>query len=75
MQRTYEEILNDLQTSKYGKECRKLHKELKKLNRKNGLPLSMRYPYLPLVISIIALALVVLKPILIDMLQWLRALL
>lgn len=64
MQRTYKEILNDLQTAKRGKECRKLHKELKRLDRKNGLPLSMRYPNFPLVISIIALALVVLKPVL-----------
>lgn len=69
MTRTYEEILTDLQTAKYGKECRKLHRELKELDRKNGLPFSMRYPYLPLVISIIALAFVVLKPILLDTLQ------
>lgn len=51
--RSYQEIMNDLQTAKYGKECRQLHKELKQINRKNGLPLFTRYPNLPEIITTI----------------------
>lgn len=54
-QRTYKEIMNDLQTAKYGKECRKLHKELKQIDRRNGLPLFMRYPKFPDIVMEITL--------------------
>ena len=44
-QRSYKEIMNDVQKANYGKEMRGLHKELKE--RGDGLPLFMRYPHLP----------------------------
>lgn len=56
MRRPYKDIMNDLQTAEYGGECRKLHKELRKYY-KQGLPLFMRYPNFPLIISVVAVAL------------------
>lgn len=50
-----------------GKEARMLHRELKKHH--SGLPMFMRYPNLPLWISIIALLLVLLKPVLLGILR------
>ena len=50
-----------------GKEARMLHRELKKHH--SGLPMFMRYPNLPLWISIACLLLVLLKPILLGMLR------
>lgn len=50
-----------------GKEARMLHRELKKHH--SGLPMFMRYPNLPLWISIASLLLVLLKPILLGILQ------
>lgn len=47
MARTYWEIIDDLQKASYGKEMRKLHKELRELDPKNGLPMFMRYPKVP----------------------------
>lgn len=41
--RTYEEICEDLRTAIPGKECRKLHKELKAYG--DGLRFTDRYPY------------------------------
>ena len=55
MKRTYSEIMDDVQKAKYGKECRKLHKELKEYYH-DGLPLFMRYPFLPTVLSAISIA-------------------
>lgn len=49
------------------KDARMLHRELKKYN--SGLPMFMRYPNLPLWISIIALLLVLLKPVLLGILR------
>lgn len=48
--RTYEEIMRDVSEATPGKECRKLHKELKE-NYRDGLPLFMRYPDLPQIVS------------------------
>ena len=50
-----------------GKEARMLHRELKKHH--SGLPMFMRYPNLPLWIAIIALLLVLLKPVLLGILR------
>lgn len=47
MARTYKEIMDDVQKASYGKEMRKLHKELKEIDPGNGFPLFMRYPNLP----------------------------
>lgn len=52
--RTYVEIFEDIERAKYGKECRILHKELKKAGY-GSLPMYMRYPNLPDIISCIAL--------------------
>lgn len=52
MKRTYSEIMDDVQKAKYGKESRKLHKELKKYYH-DGLPLFMRYPNAPKICLII----------------------
>lgn len=49
------------------KEARMLHRALKGYN--SGLPLAMRYPNLPLWISIVSLLLVLLKPVLHGILQ------
>lgn len=51
--RPYSEIMDDVQKTPYGKGCRKLHKELKE-GYKDGLPLFMRYPNVPTIISLIA---------------------
>ena len=56
MRRSYKDIMSDLQTAEYGEECRRLHKELRKYY-KQGLPLFMRYPIFPLIISVVAMAL------------------
>ena len=52
--RTYSEIMDDVQKASYGKERRILHKELKE-SYVEGLPLFMRYPDLPMIVSIISL--------------------
>lgn len=52
MKRTYSEIMDDVQKARYGKECRKLHKELKGYYH-DGLPLFMRYPNAPKIFLII----------------------
>lgn len=52
--RTYSEIMKDVQKASYGKERRILHKELKE-SYGEGLPLFMRYPDLPMIVSIISL--------------------
>lgn len=49
------------------KEARMLHKALKQYN--SGIPLVMRYPNLPLWISIAALTLVLLRPVLLGILR------
>lgn len=54
MKRHYSEIMDDVQKAKYGKESRKLHKELKKYY-KDGLPFFMRYPFLPIVLGAISI--------------------
>ena len=51
--RTYSEIMDDVQKASYGKERRILHKELKE-SYGEGLPLFMRYPDLPMIVSIIS---------------------
>lgn len=63
MKRTYREIMQDLQNATRGKECRKLHKELKQYG--DALPVFMRYPCLPTIISIIALAVLAITSVLI----------
>ena len=46
-QRSYKEIMDDVQKANYGKEMRALHKELKQHeDRYGGLPMFMRYPNL-----------------------------
>lgn len=52
--RPYEDIMRDVSEATPGKKCRKLHKELKE-NYKDGLPLFMRYPDLPQIVSVVAL--------------------
>lgn len=47
-QRSYKEIMDDVQKANYGKEMRALHKELKQHeDHYGGLPMFMRYPNLP----------------------------
>ena len=54
-QKTYEELMAELKYALPGEDCRRLHKELKKhFNGKGGLPLFMRYPSFPIIISVIA---------------------
>lgn len=65
MKRAYSEIMDDVQKAKYGKESRKLHKELKKYYH-DGLPLFMRYPFLPTVLSAISIAISVFTLILLS---------
>lgn len=65
--RSYFELCEALQKAAYGKECRALHKEFKKYG--SGLPLFMRYPSFPLIISIISLVLVLGIPVLTCILQ------
>lgn len=48
--RKYSEIMEDVKKAPYGKERRKLHKELKR-DYNDGLPLFMRYPNLPIYVS------------------------
>ena len=65
-QRSYKEIMDDVQKANYGKEMRVLHKELKQQeDRYGGLPMFMRYPNLPYIVSatslIIAIAVVIIK--------------
>lgn len=47
------EIMEDFSKAAYGKECRKIHRELRKFYGR-GLPLFMRYPNFPLHISVFA---------------------
>jgi hypothetical protein len=54
MKRPYKEIMKDVEMISSAKEVRKLHKELKRDN-KSGLPLFMRYPDMPIYISVLAL--------------------
>lgn len=64
--KNYREYLmtNTLRVKK-GKPSRILHKELKKhFGRKSGMPLAMRYPNLPIVISIVSILMSVLLLIL-----------
>ena len=49
---SYEEILKCLKTAKPGKECRALHKELKKFG--DGLAFMYRYPKSTIILSIIS---------------------
>lgn len=51
--RTYAELMEEFKTAVPGEQCRRLHKELKK-NDGCGLPLFMRYPNFPIIISIVA---------------------
>ena len=65
-QRSYKEVMDDVQKANYGKEMRALHKELKQHeDRYGGLPMFMRYPNLPYIVSatslIIAIAVVIIK--------------
>lgn len=69
MARTYKEIMDDLQNAEYGKECRKLHKELKQVHKGEGLPLFMRYPHLPDIFTALAVAILLVKIFLLDNLQ------
>lgn len=48
------EIMEDFSKATYGKECRKIHRELRKYYN-SGLPLFARYPNLPLYISVATL--------------------
>ena len=48
--RKYSEIMEDVKKAPYGKERRKLHKELKQ-DYNDGLHLFMRYPNLPIYVS------------------------
>lgn len=59
---TYRELLEETDRVQYGKQARMLHRELKKNH--SGLPMFKRYPNFPLWISIAALLLVLLKPVL-----------
>lgn len=59
---TYRQLLEESNKRLSGKDARRLHRELKKHN--SGLPMFMRYPNLPLWISIIAMLLVILKQVL-----------
>lgn len=56
--RTYAEIFNDVDNAKYGKDCRRLHKELKRAGY-SGLPMFMRYPTIPIICETISLILVI----------------
>ena len=55
--RTYQEIMTEVNrtTEHDGRTLRRLHKELKRINPRNGLPLWQRYPNLPFVVSAAAL--------------------
>lgn len=65
---TYRELMDECQRLNLsGKEARKIHRELKKYH--NGLPMFMRYPNLPLWISIATMLLVLAKPILVGILR------
>lgn len=59
MKRTYTEICKELQTATSPKELRKLHRELKVYG--SGIPFVDRYPYIPTVISVIALIIACIK--------------
>lgn len=53
--KSYEELMEELKYALPGEDCRRLHKELKRhFNGKGGLPLFMRYPNFPIIISVIA---------------------
>lgn len=58
---TLEELWDAAQSAKAGKECRQIHRELKRSNKHDGLPMYRRYPNLPLVISVVSLLLVLLQ--------------
>lgn len=48
----YSELLQEIKKSKAGKKMRKIHKCLKKYN--DGIPFINRYPYIQLILSIVA---------------------
>lgn len=55
---TKEELLEYLSHGvREGREAREMHKALKRFDRKDGLPMSKRYPYLPVQISAVAIIL------------------
>lgn len=54
----YKDLLNQMRYAKPGKECRALHKKLKKYG--SGMFILDRYPNLPIWIAIIACAVAVL---------------
>lgn len=59
-QRTYKEIMDDVQQASSGKEMRELHKELRQhKNHYGGLPMFMRYPNLPYIVSAISMIIVI----------------
>ena len=64
---TYRELLEETGRVQYGKQARLLHRELKKHH--SGLPMFMRFPNLPLWLSIVVLLLVLLKPVLLGILR------
>ena len=70
MKKGYKEIMEGMRTAKRGKEMRKIHRELKAYG--SGIPMYDRYPNLPLIVSIISLLLVITKPGLLCILQWLQ---
>lgn len=55
---SYQELTELSMNVSYGKEARMLHKALKK--HKSGLPMFMRYPNVPLIVSICSLLIVLL---------------
>lgn len=60
---SYEQLLIECGSKKLsGKEARAIHRELKKYG--SGLPISRRYPNLPIWLSIASLLLVIIKAIL-----------
>lgn len=52
MKETYRDLLEQLKTARTGKECRELHRKLRRFG--DGIALMDRYPYLPLAVSIVA---------------------
>ncbi len=55
---------------KLGRKKRNAQSEL--INNDSDLPLYEKYPYAPLIISIISLLFVIAKPVLLCILQWLQ---
>lgn len=63
---TRRELLEAAMSVRKGKEARKLHHALKKIDPEDGLSFLDRYPNLPLIISIASFLLVYLKPVIIN---------